>query len=672
MPNTQTQSAEKRVYALLELFSSEEEYIKDMRIWTRTVKYTAGNTRNLSEYDSQLFIKNILINSEEIVRVHEKIYWEIRKIIDLSDKKNNELILQKNISEDQMKRICACFSEKKENLLKMYAVYTSSLPQAISGVEKLLRENRNFEHELMNLLQKMDRTGLECKHFITRPTTKMLRYPLLFKAIEKRALPDEKDALQEAISAIQYISKKLDEKSGYSTNYFNLYNLVHTTEFKTKTSFLSAGILQKERNLIRIDEDISILINKRRNIATLVLLDNCFFFVESIQRSDIPTISAPGKKILGDYVPISTLAIERVFNNEKDTVLLRLKAENESIYEIEGVDVLLDAIYENIKNMQNIEKKNYLNVRTEEADITLPGKNIFLSIISSTHSNELHLNKLGTLVAGTSTGLFLIMEKETKRIDDRSIQNIVYNPDVSSIFFQIDEKNIYYLNYPIDNKKIKKLYSTFSKFFLQTTQLSELSTQEKDLVLSFKKKGIMSSEQMLIYKLKKENDEILSILYKTMYMVGEFNGIFFFKNHIVIASNDFELIDLNDLTTQDLLDPLDQTINLYLDKAISLPLLIIKIEKNLYLTLFSNLGFFINQYGSRVKKEVLFLWFMETISVHLYKDYVVAIGKKYVKFFSVSTGMCKGFLKVSNARFLPHHEDLLLYNDKILYRVFIE
>lgn len=674
---------EKRAQAILELYKSEQEYIYDLSLWSRTYRQLVTNTPNLSVSSKQLFKEHIQINIGAIFSIHTKIFEKICAIAEIDKDIKKEEILSADISSDQIEKICAAFIERNDQLLREYTEYASRLPKAIKDMEILTSTNEEFNQESMNLLQKMNRLHLGCSHFIMRPMQKITRYPLLFHAMQKKCRESESEALNNTIEEIKKIDEQVNRNVKYSTNYFSLYHLIHSMDIKINNSRISVGFMQKERKLLRQEEEVKLVLGVKKKLVTVVILDNCMFLVQDVVQIQKKTeFNIYEKRLFGDFMPLHMLSVEKI-QNEKTTDVFMIEINyTDQKYLLETSEWIIDGIYQDIIEAQKEERKRFIDIKIEKVQIDSKGTEVSIDIIDPKKCEKLSLSQIGMLLIGCNTCFEIVTEKERKTIMDQETYRVKYVPTFNGVLF-LRRRDLYYLpltNIEIDsnanintnsNVKPKKVTSSIFTFFFSINNfLSE--TQEMENILSVKKLGYLGSEELLISKFSiNTQGSIVKKLYRRMYMAGDITNLIFFGSNIAVASNDFELINLNDLTTQELLDPLDKTISIYVNKNESKPIDIIKTEKNTYLVAFANIGFFINQYGSRKKTYILFLWLMQIHSISLYKKYVIAIGENNAKIFTLDDGLLRGVLNIRKGKFLPHPDYLLIYNDQYLYRISI-
>lgn len=229
--------AQKRMQAIYELFDSESQYVYDLLLWTRTIKHLVVNTANLDVYSKQIFLSNVITNSDEIYKLHDAILIHFQKTLKVTRNTPKNVFLEMDISHEELIRVVQGYITRKNIIALTYIEYASKIPQATGTMSFLLEDNKNFEAEVSDVLHKINRLHLGCAHFIMRPMQKIVRYPLLLEAILKNTDGEEADALSKAIVQIKQINTQVNQNVQYSTEYFTLFHLSHEIKYPTRPAF---------------------------------------------------------------------------------------------------------------------------------------------------------------------------------------------------------------------------------------------------------------------------------------------------------------------------------------------------------------------------------------------------------------------------------------------------
>ncbi|KAH9386887.1 uncharacterized protein NEMAJ01_1783 [Nematocida major] len=658
---------ERRMQAIHELFESESHYVYDLVLWTRTIKHLVVNTTTLDVYSKQLFLSNVIGNLDSIFEMHDAILIHFMRSLKISRNTPKDVFLRLSVSASDLSNTLHAYMARKDVMASAYAEYASKIPQATKTMNMLMENNPEFEAEIMDVLHRINRLHLGCSHFILRPMQKIARYPLLLRAILKYALPEEESALSISIAQIEKANNKVNQNVQYSTEYFTLYHLSHELKYKERPEF-SIGMMQKDRKLIRMEEEMTIITPEGRKSVSMVILDNAMFFVECM--ITVRGMHKRTQKTLFDhYMEPSTISVRRMESTGKEETQLEVSSEGRT-YFIECKEWEGEELEKTIKSIKIAQQAKFYNFTVEEMCNVVEGeKDVWLCLINPQPMEAWNAKALGDLAVGTEKYLEVILRNDRVRVVNKKTASLVYSRLLSHLFFMMD-RSVYSIRIHGDLARAPVAVDRVAAKTEVSFVKSNPNPSENNIFLVAKRKGYLGSEELLIYKLSGEaNGKLSKSVHKRMYIAGSITDVTFLGKNMVISSNDFELIDLVDLTTQELLDPLDKTIALYVGKPDSRPITMMKVEENQYLVAFDDVGFYINRYGTRKKANVVFLWLMRIDYVFIFKEFVVAIGKKRVKIFTLQDGIMRGIFPIANGKHLKHPDHILIYNDTNIYRI---
>ncbi|OAG29972.1 hypothetical protein NEDG_01519 [Nematocida displodere] len=691
---------EKRMQAIYELFLSEFEYKYDLVLWSRTFRYLVDNTVNLSLMDKHIFNVHVLLNIEAILTMQSELVASMMENFQCDNPDAKSKFLSLNISAEKMVSVCNAFIERKDVLQSAYIEYANKVPKATDVMDKIIKENSLFDKELVEVLQRVGRLHLGCTNFILRPMQKITRYPLLFRAIKKRGRVAEVESLDQAIAAIREINIKVNENVQYSTNYFSMYHLLHSIlPDSGNQRTLSFGASQKERQHMR-EEEVSLILSTEKRPVTIVVLDNCVFFLEASRSVMNNPLTLSKRRILYDIMPHCNLKVERLSGSGNKIGNIQMKIESgPDTYTLEALDWVIDGLVQSINECIKAEKEKFIEITVNSFELEISRKGSSMVITEETGAEECRadtetetgtdtetkpetradspiqpfsLAGLGTIVVASESGLEISTPDKRLIMSTKETENVMYFKEMSMLLY-IRNRMLYGVvfgrNDDIDAPTKKITGKIMSAFIGHTT---DTQTGEVNRFAVAKQIGYLGSEELLVIKLEQTGPNTFSsYLHRRMYIAGDINDVSFYGKNIAIASNDFELINLLDLTTQELLDPLDVTINHYVTKAKSKPISSKKITENIYLIIFDDMGFFINRFGSRKMAHILFLWFMRVHQVEMFGDYIVALGEKQTKLYTTEDGILRGIVDIDDGKVLRHSKYLIIYNDTHFYRLLL-
>lgn len=257
----------KRIEALAELYESERFYINDLIIWEELLRssFISATTFENSKYS---IIESMLKDSDLIKNEHLNLFSDLRN-------KNLEILKRNNIKIDDTENELIPFPRELipaenldleyysvfEKLVKNYQCYikvTENLPRAEFEFERLMSTDEKFNKRVTDFMVKNNLIELGTKNFFYRPSVKISRYPILFKAIAKHE-PNEarKKKYYDLIKDMDNIAKVIDHIYKVRAEFFETfvlsYRLVYGENVKEKFSlclFYRRTKLIKEGKLI--------------------------------------------------------------------------------------------------------------------------------------------------------------------------------------------------------------------------------------------------------------------------------------------------------------------------------------------------------------------------------------------------------------------------------------
>ncbi|KAI5179612.1 hypothetical protein NEOKW01_0075 [Nematocida sp. AWRm80] len=377
----------KRMQALLELFTSECKYTYDLILWTRTFKHLTVNSPNLGLTEKHLFLTNIMANTDEILVIHTELLSLMMGILKTTRSTSKNEFLALEVPEESVISICEGFSKRKPRLSKAYIEYATRIPKATGDMEHILGKNPIYASEIAEVLERVNRLHLGCMHFIMRPMQKITRYPLLLNAIQKNARPKEKESIEKAINNIQVINMQVNQNVQYSAAYFSLYHLAHSLNL-SRDQHVSIGIMQKERKLLRLEENLDLFIDRthKKNIS-LAILDNCVFFIENTIRRVNNKVAKEEKNIIDTFIPLNVLKVSKQYAEEQGMYIVDLTIPGKT-YSIHGPEWVTDGIYQSVIEAKRFEQERFYKVTIIATRLGIQDKNISLVLLNNKEPSE--------------------------------------------------------------------------------------------------------------------------------------------------------------------------------------------------------------------------------------------------------------------------------------------
>lgn len=179
-----------------ELISTETEYVRSLQILILQIQPRL-------EKISQIDVRSLLCNAEEILSVHESF------LIELKDTRNDY--------QNQLYRIGSLFQEYSRDMENAYAVYCNGYTRSTSLLQSYQETPSINEkiQEVLEILQNMESTKQfkDLSFYLILPVQRITRYPLLLRSILKN-VPQERhsqEMLQRALDTMNEANVSINE-----------------------------------------------------------------------------------------------------------------------------------------------------------------------------------------------------------------------------------------------------------------------------------------------------------------------------------------------------------------------------------------------------------------------------------------------------------------------------
>ncbi|KAH7105901.1 Dbl-like domain-containing protein [Auriculariales sp. MPI-PUGE-AT-0066] len=190
------ESEVKRQGIIHKVISKEEQYVQDLD----TVE--------------SLFIRGLrrhtpaVMTTDALQDFIEEVFGNILDVRECNRRLLEEMAIRKREQAPVVQWIGDIFLKAAQNFRKVYPVYVGHLPLAEKRVKEEQENNAEFRRFLEQCARHPDSRRLDLRHFITRPSEHLLRYPVLLDAILQetdRGNPDS-DYLNQSIQAMRNLS----------------------------------------------------------------------------------------------------------------------------------------------------------------------------------------------------------------------------------------------------------------------------------------------------------------------------------------------------------------------------------------------------------------------------------------------------------------------------------
>ncbi len=229
----------KRQEVISELMYTERDFVKDLEylrdFWMKPLRsMNPNNPSPIPEHRREKFIHNVFSNSMEVHSVNSK-------LADALTRRQQENPVVRNIGD-----IFLSFVPRFGPFIR----YGANQLNGKYEFEKEKADNPLFARFVDETERLKESRKLELNGYLTKPTTRLARYPLLLENVAKYTAednPDTKD-VPRAIAMIKDLLSRVNHESGKAENAFNLRQL--QTQLKWGSEKGDLKLLEENRELV--------------------------------------------------------------------------------------------------------------------------------------------------------------------------------------------------------------------------------------------------------------------------------------------------------------------------------------------------------------------------------------------------------------------------------------
>ena len=543
----------------------------------------------------------------------------------------------------------------------------------IVETEKL--KNEEFKHFLADCEKHPSSRKLPIQSFLARPTTRIGRYPLLIKAILKRTPEDHPDYndLKEVDRLLKNILNQINEESGKAQNILRLHQLNFQLVFNSG-EWYDLKLLAPERKLIR-EGTFNIKISGYESELTVFLFDHMLVLAKHKKNGLYKVFRSP--------IPLETLTInDKLLNGRRSSSIFnsdKININSVKSSSSGNINYQIQDLYKYPLNLVQLgrsggmyvlyamsfaDRRAWKEAIEKQRAIVLEKMKIFDTVPIGSSSNFTVSNRAlctfpynDMLVVGTENGLYI-----GPKDGSSSFKKILNLPKINQIdilpdfefFVLLSDKSVYVYSTSIFNKtdgnsstveNEMKLCSYISFFSVGLCLGRHLiccvkSSTSSSTIHTFEYTHSQSSKNRRLMKLLKSNSTKERVkLFKEFYVQDECNSIFFLRYKICIAgSKTFQVIDMDNLLTQDIIDFTDPSFEFMKRKDLVIkPMSVFRTIDNLYLLCFSNFGLFVDSFGRRARPNIMMYWLGVPSVFTINSQYLFIFDSEFIEIRSLET-----------------------------------
>ncbi|KAK4046377.1 RHO1 GDP-GTP exchange protein 2 [Microbotryomycetes sp. JL201] len=655
-----TDKEKKRQEALNEVFYTERDFVRDLE-YIRDCWIKPLRTQNIiPENRREDFVTQVFWNILEIHSVNIR-------LAELLNKRQKSAHVVDKIGDIFLDIVPHFAPFVKYGAHQLYGKYE---------FEKEKGSNPAFAKFVEETERLPESRKLELNGYLTKPTTRLARYPLLLEACLKHTPDDNPDKLiiPKVITLIREFLNKVNVESGKSENRFNLAQLDQQLVFKNGEA-VDLRLRDEDREMIFKGP-----LKKRGGTQSesaelqVFLFDHAILMVKQKSKNEqYKVYRKPIPLELLVVAPIDDPAQARAGAMRPKSLAARGAIIKHAANPPPGVD----------KNSKQGFALTFIHLGRRGYQITLwaaswSSRKKWLEKIEH-RQNELRerslvfetlpLNNGNRMVYGTDNGVYLADLREKTKVPVKVISvPAVTQLDVleeHGILIVLADKAVqtFFVEHldpgdAIGAAKRARKISSHATFFKAGQCLG------RTLVCVVKSGSVSSTiktlepvdqvrgkKQPTIRKFLQGSNESLRV-FKEFYIPTESSSVHFLKSKLCVGcSKGFEIVDLETLDTQGLLDPADSSLDFVQRRESTRPIAIYRIDGE-FLLCYDEFAFYVNKNGWRARQNWLIQWEGFPTNFAMHYPYVLAFEPTFIEVRHVETGALMQVIPGNNIRCL--------------------
>lgn len=672
----------KRQEVISELMYTERDFVKDLEylrdFWMKPLRNPTGSP--IPEHRREKFVRTVFSNCQEVYMVNSRLAESLTR-------RQQQGPVVRNVGDIFLEYVPHFNPFIKYGSNQLFGKYE---------FEHEKRTNVLFSKFVDEVERMKESRKLELNGYLTKPTTRLARYPLLLENVLKYTADDnpDKQDVPKAIIMIKDILSKVNVESGKAENYFNLMQLNRDLKFRPG-EYVDLKLTEENRQLV-----FKSSLKKSPTDTTGDI--TCYLFDHAILLVRVKTVNKREEhKVYKKPIPLELLVITQMDDiipkmgiaKRPSSNLIPGAPKNDNA-KTQGYPITFKHLgkggYEltlfcstqisQQKWMEHIEaQQKNLRERSNIFTKTILNEGFFTSSIRVACCVPIDGGR--KLVFGTDFGVYVSDRKpkdasfKPKRVlDCKSITQI----DVleqHQILLVLSDKTLY--SYPIEAldpedsqaavvKRGRKIcHCNFFKAgicvgqqLVACVKTTSLSTTIK--VFEPMENQIKKSKKSGLAKMLAGGQDALKP-YKEFYIPTESTSIHFLRSKLCVGcARGFEVVSLETLETQSLLDQADTSLDFVARKENIKPIHIERLASE-FLLCYTDFSFFVNRNGWRARSDWKIIWEGNPQAFAIFNPYILAFEPSFIEIRHMESGMLVHILTAKNIRMLHSSTREILY-----------
>ncbi|KAJ5775623.1 uncharacterized protein N7511_000634 [Penicillium nucicola] len=678
----------KRQEIIFEIMYTERDFVKDLEylrdFWMRPLRAAGTTTHSpIPEHRREKFIRTVFGNCLEVLKVNSALCEA------LNGRQKESQVVQ-TVGDIFLQHVPRFDPFIKYGANQLYGKYE---------FEKEKASNPAFAKFVEDTERLKESRKLELNGYLTKPTTRLARYPLLLKEVLKNSAdgnPDKED-IPKAIQLIKDFLSRVNAESGKAENHFNLVQLNAALKFNS-ADYVDLKLTEENRQML-----MKMAFKKTTADSSDV---TAYLFDHAVLLVRIKVVNKREEfRVYKKPIPLELLVIAQMeeviprlgIAKRPSSSLLSNKAPiNPPPSKDGGLPITFRHLgkggYEQTLYATNVATRRKFIEAVEQQQQKLWERNSnFYNKTILCEGSFGNLNRVNCLVPidggrklvyGTDSGIY-VSERwpkdksvKPKRVLDASQVTQIDTLEEYQLVLVLANKTL--SSYPMDALDLGDSTNTMAKrpkkiqghanFFkagiglgrhlVCSVKTSALSSTIKvyepmDNLAKGKKKSAVS-------KMFQSGQDTLKP-FKEYYIPAESSSIHFLRSTLCVGcARGFEVVSLETTETQSLLDQADTSLDFVARKENVKPIHIERMNGEFLLN-YSDFSFFVNRNGWRARPDWKIAWEGNPNAFALSYPYILAFEPNFVEIRHVETSELTHLMTGKNIRMLHSSTREIIY-----------
>ncbi|KAJ5107787.1 hypothetical protein N7456_004462 [Penicillium angulare] len=230
----------KRQEIIFEIMYTERDFVKDLEylrdFWMRPLRAAGPNQVSpIPEHRREKFIRTVFGNCLEVLKVNGA-------LCEALNTRQKESQVVQTVGDIFLQHVPRFDPFIKYGANQLYGKYE---------FEKEKASNQSFSKFVDDTERLKESRKLELNGYLTKPTTRLARYPLLLESVLKHTADDnpDKKTIPEAVKMIKSFLSRVNTESGKAENHFNLVQLNAALKF-SPGDYVDLKLTEENRQML--------------------------------------------------------------------------------------------------------------------------------------------------------------------------------------------------------------------------------------------------------------------------------------------------------------------------------------------------------------------------------------------------------------------------------------